>query len=144
MFSSFHGLFTIKENNLKFKIIFYCCHKQYDDIKTHNIKENHDANIIIQCSYCKINQEPSNQCLNCDMMFNKFYCGKCTEWKDVKTYHCNNCNNCFTQFHRCSVNNIKESFCYLCIKTCKLNNDKFIKLKNNTYIHESCLYEHDL
>ena len=91
-------------------IISPCCDKQYNCRLCHDIneydnnsdpKKMHKINRFeikeIVCNICKIRQNISNKCINCNIKFGEYYCSICNYFDDdisKKQFHCDKCGIC--------------------------------------------------
>ena len=68
------------------------CHNEH--IKNHEL-DTKKINKIICCD-CSTEQEPSNNCIKCNIKFSNYYCDICHLWqnKDIKIFHCDDCGIC--------------------------------------------------
>tara|TARA_B100001094_G_C18106023_1_gene758408 strand:- start:409 stop:1257 length:849 start_codon:yes stop_codon:yes gene_type:complete len=82
-------------------IVAPCCQRYFPCRLCHDENSDHKINRFdikeIICKKCNIRQNVSNKCINCDIIFGKYYCKICNLWlndKNNPTFHCNDCGIC--------------------------------------------------
>jgi len=148
---------------------FECCQTYYDCHRCH--KENKpdcitpDVSVSsqqivssIECSNCKVEQPPSNKCINCDIQFDNYYCSICFIWKDVSIthcdkckicrvgdsndlFHCDNCDACFStnSDHKCTKNKFSDQKCFICLDDVHSSQDSYYASKCGHACHSNCI-----
>lgn len=139
------------------------CNNAYPCRLCHDSCENHklDRFIVthIKCRDCNIVQKSSNKCINCNIIFGKYYCGVCHLWdnSDKEKFHCFKCGICrignrndWTHCDKCK-HCFRNGFKHTCIdectkKNCPICNDYIFDsptsisiLKCGHAIHTKCL-----
>jgi hypothetical protein len=147
-----------------YKFYFECCNI-YDPCKRCHLERNLDCkNFIIKkitCSKCDIEQEPSEQCINCNIKFSKNFCAICKIWTTNNIYHCdlcgicrigsketlfhcNYCNICFNNditTHKC-INDFKLGICVICNDNIFNSQNKSIVFNCKHFAHDNCFNEY--
>jgi len=136
---------------------FTCCNKNYCCVRCHNENETHDNKLdTITCNICKIEQNPSNNCINCKIQFGKNYCSLCYIWTELENthcydcgmcrlgknnYHCNTCGICFNskEKHICQGINLKNNICLFCLENNFTSQKTSTVINCNHIFHVECL-----
>lgn len=78
-----------------------CCQRWFPCRVCHNESQNHDLKrgeiTLITCKGCGTDQQPSQQCTECDTVLGTYHCGKCSIWENLDgkhIYHCDACGMC--------------------------------------------------
>jgi RING finger/CHY zinc finger protein 1 len=106
---------------------FACCNKNYCCVRCHNEHEIHDIKLeTITCMECKVEQIPSNNCINCKIEFARIYCNLCYIWTELDNTHCYDCGIC-----RIGKNNYHCDTCGICFNSKENHTCYGIKLNNS-------------
>tara|TARA_B110000114_G_C14976886_1_gene350866 strand:- start:81 stop:920 length:840 start_codon:yes stop_codon:yes gene_type:complete len=142
---------------------YFSCRLCHDNnVSSHNF--NRYSVNKIQCKKCKLEQDVSNECINCKIKFGVYYCNICHlyENENIEIYHCEKCNICrkgkkelFKHCDKCNgcinisiVNNHKcinksvESNCPICMESIFYSVKQITSMKCGHYIHLECLQDY--
>jgi len=145
------------------KLVSPCCNNIYMCRFCHNDNEDHEINRFeikeIICCKCNKQQKVSNQCVECNIQFAKYFCnicnffddriernyyhcdkcGICRVANDKKYFHCDTCNNCFfDENHKC-IKNIFDNSCPICLENLFHSTHSSVILNCSHIIHKDCL-----
>lgn len=146
------------------KLVSPCCDKIYTCRFCHNENEDHEINRFeikeIICCKCNKQQNVSNQCVECNIEFAKYFCNKCNFFddriernyyhcdkcgicrvaNDKKYFHCDICNTCllFDENHKCNKN-VFDNNCPICLENLFHSTRTSIILDCSHSIHKDCL-----
>ena len=117
----------------KCKIIAKCCNKEFscrichdeyfENIDNHKLNRYETEKVI--CLDCNQEQQISNNCINCNIKFGKYYCEICKlfDYNDKSQFHCDKCGICRRggkeNFYHCDI-------CNACINIALKDNHKCI------------------
>ena len=147
-------------------IIAPCCNKEFPCRLCHDENSDHKINRFdikeIVCKKCDQRQNVSNKCINCEIMFAKYYCDICHLWlnndnnpiyhcqdcgicrKGEKEdfFHCKKCNLCLSidlkNEHKC-ISDTANSNCPCCNNYLFNSTENLSVLKCGHTIHKKCL-----
>jgi RING finger/CHY zinc finger protein 1 len=136
---------------------FFKCRLCHDEIKKHTF----DRFTVdqIRCTECKTVQSVSNECINCKIVFGKYFCPICRLYDDTdkkqfhcdkcglcrinsdKLIHCDKCKICVCQtpadVHKC-IDDIGNSDCPFCYENLKNTVSPYFKVKCGHMSHVNC------
>ena len=155
--------------NRKCFIISECCSKKYCCRLCHDINEYDNQDNIdlahkinrfnikkVVCKECNTEQEKSNKCKKCGIIFGEYYCSICNFYdKNVKdyfhcdkcgicrinkknAYHCDKCKICvLDKNHNCVVKDINSN-CPICLEDLFNSRKNINFLKCGHIFHTDC------
>ena len=150
-------------------IIAPCCNKEFPCRLCHDENSDHKINRFdikeIVCKKCDQRQNVSNKCINCEIMFAKYYCDICHLWlnndnnpiyhcqdcgicrkgKKEDFFHCKKCNLCLSidlkNEHKC-ISDTANSNCPCCNNYLFNSTENLSVLKCGHTIHKKCLEQY--
>ena len=143
------------------KFNFSCCNSTAECVRCHNETSDHGSTLnTITCIECNIEQTPSNNCINCNILFSKSYCNICYIWTEKTIYHCDKCgicrvgdkesmfhcdkcDGCFDlstkDIHECINISYREQSCGFCLESVHNSQNVCFKIKCGHIVHNKCL-----
>jgi RING finger/CHY zinc finger protein 1 len=113
----------------------------------------------ILCNQCQTRQEPSKQCISCQIDFSHSYCTICKIWtavdivhcefcgfcrvgKEGELFHCHQCDACYgitsKDNHKCSKLKLRDAICAYCLDNLYTSQFPSTLLPCKHFIHEKC------
>jgi len=147
------------------KFIAPCCNNIVNCRVCHDDQYEHKIDRfkieLIKCNQCGLQQEVSNKCIHCNLIFAEYFCKICRFYDsdDTKKYfhcdkcgicrvgviedifHCDNCNMCLSiklkNNHKCN-NQLFHNDCCVCLEDIFTSREGSIILPCNHTIHIHC------
>lgn len=136
------------------------CHDEVHALGGHCAVEKMDRFAVqtVRCRRCLAQQEPGPQCVNCAVVFARYYCATCRLWQDKRqsVFHCEQCGICRVgpreNFEHCANCGIcvaraghdckplqREEACAVCTETIFDSRKGIARLKCRHSLHRTCL-----
>ena len=147
------------------KFIAPCCNNIVNCRICHDDEYSHKIDRfkidLIKCNQCGLQQEISNKCIDCGLIFAEYFCKICRFYDSNKTkkyfhcndcglcrvgtpeevFHCNVCNVCLLinlkDNHKCR-NELFRNDCCICLEDLFTSREESIVLPCNHTIHNKC------